>query len=60
MYIQILNGIVNLITSIGTLAALIVAIKMFHIAKRTLIADHERRKKQSTIEYYNEISNRLV
>ena len=44
------NNVSNLITYITALAALIISIKSF-------IADHDRRKKQSTIEYYNKISS---
>lgn len=57
MDIQLIIGISSFITSIGTLAAVIVAIKMFSVAKKSFLKDHERRKKQSTIELYNEISN---
>jgi hypothetical protein len=50
MDIQMVIGIASLITSIGTIAAVLVA-------RQSFIADHERRKKQVTIEFYNNISN---
>ncbi len=53
MDIQILIAITSLITSIGTIAAVVVALV-------ALKADHERRKKQATIEYYNDISNNMT
>ena len=48
--------IIDFIASIGTLGAFIVAINMFRVTKKSFIMDNERLKKQSTIEYYNEIS----
>jgi len=55
MDIQMLIAIASLITSIGTIAAVLIAKKAFHIAEKSFRADHERRKKQVTIEYYNNI-----
>ena len=43
---HLLIGVSSLITSIGTLA-------VFFIALVSLIADHLRRKRQFTIEFYN-------
>jgi len=54
---QILIGIASIITSVGTLLAVLVAIKSFNVAKKSFLADHERRKKYATIEFYNIISN---
>ena len=50
MDIQIIIAISGLIASIGTIAAVL-------IARKSLLADHERRKKQATIEFCSNISN---
>jgi hypothetical protein len=42
--------IVDFIASVGAILAVL-------IARKTFLADHERRKKQSTIEFYHNISN---
>jgi len=57
MDIQMLIAIASLITSIGTIAAVLIAKKAFRIAEKSFFIDHERRKKQVTIEYYNSIFN---
>ena len=60
---QILIGIASIITSVGTIFAVILAMRSFilakkslEIAKQSLFADHERRKKQATIEFYDRIN----
>ena len=67
---QMIIGIASLITSLGTIAAVTVAIialctakktlhiaeKQFRIAEKSFLADHKRRKKQITIEFYSELS----
>jgi|GEM_PF-3621368 len=60
MDFQMISGISSLITSIGTFAAVIVAINMFVITKNSIIEENRRHKKQSTIEYYNTLSNDAV
>jgi hypothetical protein len=49
-YIQLGLLIADLVASIGAILAV-------WIARKTFLADHERRKKQSTIEFYHTISN---
>jgi hypothetical protein len=46
--------LIELIISALTLAAAVLTLR---VGIKTLKADHERRKKQSTIEFYQEISN---
>ena len=49
-YIQIGLLIAGLISSVGTILAVLTA-------KKAMRTDHERRKKQSTIDFYSNISN---
>jgi len=49
-YIQLGILIATFLTSIGTFCAVLVAFK-------AMSADHARRKKQSTLEFYHQISN---
>ena len=57
---QLFIGIATLLTSVGTIAAVIVALKAVNVAKKSFVADHLRRKQQATIEYYNELSNNIT
>jgi len=54
---KMIFGDSGILLNILTLAALIVIIIMLFITKRSITKDHERRKKQATIEYFNRTSN---
>ena len=49
MGFQMIIAIASLITSVGTILAVL-------IARKSFLADHERRKKQATIEFYSQLS----
>ena len=49
MVVQILLSIASLVTGVGTIVAVC-------IARKSFLADHERRKKQATIEFYTQLS----
>lgn len=59
MTAELLLGIASIVTSLGTIITVLIAIKSFNVAKKSFLADHERRKKQATIETYNEISSKV-
>jgi len=48
--IQIILLIASVVSSTGTILAVL-------LARKSFLADHERRKKQSTIEFYDTVSN---
>ncbi|MDR3148398.1 MAG: DUF4760 domain-containing protein [Oscillospiraceae bacterium] len=54
MHIDSILTLIELVISAFTLAAAVLTLR---VGIKTLKADHERRKKQSTIEFYQEISN---
>ncbi|WFF71813.1 DUF4760 domain-containing protein [Proteiniclasticum sp. QWL-01] len=45
----------TLIANICVCVGVIVAVRQFDLTKKSFIADHERRKKQSTIEFYGHL-----
>lgn len=50
-----ITSIATLATLITSIATLVVLINQYFIQRKTILADHERRKKQATIEYSNSI-----
>jgi len=62
--IELVTGIIaNISVVVGVVIAIMQLYKMRisnEQQKQTFIADHERRKKQSTIEFYNEINKETV